>query len=143
MGGRFNYTKLPEPASRGNLHHIMRRNSELQGGDRINLIAVWIRRKPVVAFYIICYAISWTLWLPAILTRAQLAELMVAAGVIGGPSLACLLVARTDSTPVKHGPPLPFWVPFITSWIVSGLVLAANSPATSAGASPALLVIFA
>jgi uncharacterized protein len=109
----------------------------------MNLIAVGIRRKPVVAFYIICYAISWTLWLPAILTRAQLGELMLAVGVIGGPALACLLVARTDSTPVKNGRPLPFWVPFITSWIVSGLILAANSPATSAGASPALLVILA
>lgn len=118
-------------------------SSQAARGDHMNLIAVWIRRKPAVAFYIICYAISWTLWLPAILTRAQLAELMVAVGVIGGPALACLLVARTDPTPAKNGRPLSFWVPFITSWIVSGLVLAANSPATSAGASPALLVIFA
>ena len=108
----------------------------------MNLIVIWIRRQPVAAFYIICYAISWTLWLPAMLTRSQLAELLLAAGVIGGPALACLLVARTDATPVKTSRPLPFWVPFIPAWIVSGLVLAANSPATSAGVSPALLVIF-
>ncbi len=95
-----------------------------------------------MAYFIICYAVSWGMWLPLILSRADVAQLFAVVGIFG-PALACLLVSRASSPLAKDSPPLPFWLSFIAAWIVSVLVLSANSPATSAGASPALFVIFA
>jgi len=106
----------------------------------MKVFAVWIRRSPVVAFYVICYVISWGLWLPLILSRNDLAELIAVIGLFG-PALACIIVSRKSSSPAKGSRAIPFWLSFISGWIVSTLAFLIYSGAAST--SPVVWVIFA
>lgn len=114
----------------------------MHGGDQVNVVAVWIRRRPIIAFYVICYAISWGLWLPFVLSRADVAELLAVVGIFG-PALACIIVSRMSSPSAKGPRSMRFWLPFIAGWIVSTLVFWGNSVAGGTSFSPVALVIFA
>jgi uncharacterized protein len=107
----------------------------------VTLLTEWMHKRPVLSFYLLCYAISWGLWLPLIALRIQILELLVPVGLFG-PALACVFVAR--ATPPRTYPARPRrpWISFVLAWGVSALILAANSRAAS-GASPAAFVIFA
>jgi len=108
-----------------------------------NLIE-WIRKWPLAAFFIICYSISWGLWLPIIiLSRSDISELLAIIGVLGGPSLACVIVA--SKSPQRFGPdrPTPFWKPFLGAWVVCALVFSTYNILTTPGAHPVVHVIFA
>ncbi|TFH35990.1 MAG: CPBP family intramembrane metalloprotease [Anaerolineales bacterium] len=104
----------------------------------MKVFAVWIRRSPVVAFYVICYVISWGLWLPLILSRNDLAELIAVIGLFG-PALACVIVSRISSSPAKDSRPIPFWLSFIAGWIVSTLAFVVFNDEAS---SPVVWVVF-
>ncbi|HSK56033.1 MAG TPA: type II CAAX endopeptidase family protein [Jiangellales bacterium] len=54
-------------------------------------IGDWVRRHPLVAFVVLAYAISWTIWLPGLLGGGGLPVL--AAGAFG-PAVAAALVTR-------------------------------------------------
>jgi len=109
----------------------------------MKLIAQHIQRKPVLAFYVICYAISWGLWLPLILSRTDLAELLAAVGVFGGPAVACILVARVSAPAHAAGRPVPFRLAFLGAWIACAAVLIAYRICTMEGSHHAVFVIFA
>jgi membrane protease YdiL (CAAX protease family) len=108
----------------------------------VKSIPLWIRRNPVAAFYIICFVVSWGLWLPLILTGTELAQLPAVIGLFG-PALACVIVARTSTPSPDYPPQKPFRFPFIASWIVSTLVFSVYSRATSPSFSPFSIVVFA
>ena len=108
----------------------------------MNAVSVWIRRKPVAAFYIICFAISWGLWLPVLLSRTDLTELIGVVGVFG-PALACVIVSRVSSSPTGAPRPMPFWLPFIPGWILSTLAFFVYSGAAEGSSWPIVLVILA
>ena len=109
----------------------------------MKLVVEWIRKKPVLAFYIICYAISWGLWLPLVLSRTDISELLAAIGVFGGPAITCIIVARVCSSPYQASRPVPFRLAFFGAWIACALVLTAYIHYTSEGSPPAALVVFA
>jgi membrane protease YdiL (CAAX protease family) len=108
------------------------------------MIAVrrWIRKRPVVAFYVLCYAISWLLWLPFMLSGVELTQLLAVIGLFG-PALACVIVSRGAAFPDSGSRPFPFWLSFIAAWILSTLAFSLNSFTNSSNPSPVALVIFA
>jgi membrane protease YdiL (CAAX protease family) len=108
----------------------------------MNIVAAWIRRRPIAAFYIICFAISWGLWLPVLLSRTDVTELIGVVGVFG-PALACVIVSRISSSPARDPRPMPFWLPFIMGWIVSTLAFFVYSGAAKGSSWPIVLAILA
>lgn len=99
----------------------------------------WVRKRPIVAFYVICFVISWGLWLPLILFHNDLTELIAIVGLFG-PALACVIVTRISSSPPKNFRPIQFWLSFIAGWIVSTLAFVVYNGAVT---SPVVWVIFA
>ena len=81
-------------------------------------LTMYISEHPVLSFYIICFALTWTLFLPILLSKNDLFELVAVLGIFGGPGVATILVARGSGTePVDERHP-PFWPVFIGAWIV-------------------------
>jgi membrane protease YdiL (CAAX protease family) len=96
------------------------------------------RQHPVIAFYVICYALTWALFLPLLVSENELFELLAVIGIFGAPGAAAIIVARTSfATPNREGHP-PFWLSFVGSWIVCGAILLvyqrASNPTPSGGA---------
>jgi membrane protease YdiL (CAAX protease family) len=108
----------------------------------MNIVARWIRKRPIVAFYIICFAISWGLWLPFILSRADIAELLAVIGLFG-PALACIIVSHLSSPPAKDHRAMPFWIPFMAGWIISTLAFFVYSGVAKGSFWPVVLMFFA
>jgi membrane protease YdiL (CAAX protease family) len=90
----------------------------------------WIRRSPIIAFYVICFVFSWGLWLPLILSRNELSEIIALVGLFG-PALACVIVSRVTSSPPKDSQPVRFWISFIAGWFVSTFAFGAYNGETS------------
>ncbi len=109
----------------------------------MKLLVEWIRKRPLAAFFIICYSISWGLWLPIILSRSDISELLALVGVFGGPSLACIIVAGTSLQRSGSNHPTPFWKPFLGAWVVCTLVFSTYNLVTTPSAHPVVHVIFA
>jgi membrane protease YdiL (CAAX protease family) len=93
-------------------------------------IAGWIRKRPIVAFYVICFGISWGLWLPLILNHNDLSELIAIIGLFG-PALACVFVSRTTTPPPTESQSIRFWIPFAAGWLVSTLGFGLYNQTTS------------
>jgi membrane protease YdiL (CAAX protease family) len=99
----------------------------------------WIRKGPIIAFYVICFAISWAFWLPLILSRNDLSEVTAIVGLFG-PALACVIVSRGTSSPPRESRPIRFWISFIAGWFVSTLAFVVYNDAAT---SPVVWVVFA
>jgi membrane protease YdiL (CAAX protease family) len=99
----------------------------------MQFIKEWIRRRPVIAFYILCYAISWGLWLPLLLSGGEIAEIIAAVGLFGGPGIACILVARNSPATIPAGRRVPYRLSFLGAWIVCALILGLNQYMTVPG----------
>lgn len=104
----------------------------------MKMLAGWIRKRPIVAFYVICFVFSWVLWLPLILSRNDLSEMIAIVGLFG-PALACVFVSRVTSSPTKVSAPARFWISFVAGWLISTLGFVVYNGATS----PVVWVIFA
>jgi membrane protease YdiL (CAAX protease family) len=107
----------------------------------MNTITTWIRRRPLVAFYLICFAISWGLWLPVLLYRTDITELVGIVGVFG-PALACVFVSRTSSSDAKDSSRLSYRMAFFAGWIISTMAFFFYSGAFKESSWPIVLVIF-
>jgi membrane protease YdiL (CAAX protease family) len=90
----------------------------------------WIRRRPIITFYVICFVVSWGLWLPFILSHNELSEIIALVGLFG-PALACVIVSRVSSTPPKDSRTVRFWISFIEGWFVSTLAFGLYNGTTS------------
>ncbi len=108
----------------------------------MNAVQRWIRKRPVVAFFVLCFAISWLLWLPYMLSGVDLTQLLAVIGLFG-PALACVIVSRSSASPASDPRPFPFWLSFIAAWVLSTFAFWLNSQANSANVSPIALVIYA
>ncbi len=97
-----------------------------------------IRKGPVLAFYVISFAISWAFWFPLIFSRNDLSQVAAVVGLFG-PALACVIVSRVTSSRPRDTRPIRFYIPFIAGWFISTLAFGAyNSPT-----SPVAWAIFA
>jgi membrane protease YdiL (CAAX protease family) len=105
-------------------------------------VAVWISRYPLIAFYVICYAITWMLWVPVMAERSEVAELLAAAAVFGGPGIACLLVARVAAQPAHTSRPVPFRLALFGAWIVCAAIFVVNQALTRPDIPVPALVLF-
>ena len=63
-------------------------------GDKVKLIIEWIRKKPIVAFFVITFAITWGLGFSYIAVLKHKVELLAFLASIAtcGPALAGILV---------------------------------------------------
>jgi membrane protease YdiL (CAAX protease family) len=102
-----------------------------------------VRKKPVISFYLLCYSVSWSLWLPLILAGGELSELLAVIGVFGGPPIACILVARILPPSTQVAPARASRPTFLVAWIVCTLIFSLYQRATSVVASPVAYVIYA
>jgi len=89
----------------------------------------WIRRHQIIAFYILTFAISWSLAFSydAIVNRDQFLLLPIVFVAICGPGLAGIIISAVTNTHPKQGSRKAFWVAFLAAWFVSALVCLANS----------------
>ena len=69
----------------------------------------WVRRHPVAAFFVLAYALSWLVWIPASLAGAGQALLVVGAF---GPAVAAYIVLRITGGSVRA------WARQILRWRV-------------------------
>jgi membrane protease YdiL (CAAX protease family) len=89
----------------------------------------WIRRHQIVAFYILTFAISWSLAFSydAIVNRDQFLLAPIAFVSICGPGLAGIILSGVTNTQPNQGSRKAFWIAFLAAWFVSALVYLANS----------------
>jgi len=99
-----------------------------------------ILNNPLIAFYILSFGISWALWLPWIVLRNDISEIIGGVGVFG-PAFACVITARLLPARTQFAFFRYPWIAFVIAWGLSTWVLAAYSPA--AASAPITLVIFA
>jgi uncharacterized protein len=109
----------------------------------------WIKRRPVLAFYILAFALTWTSWLPLLLGQSGLGLLPFTAsydvfgtlGVIAGPWLSAMLTtAVVDGKPGVLGLLRRYgqwrvgarWWLFVlfptVNWLAAGVLAGAVSP---------------
>ena len=97
----------------------------------------WIASRPVVAFAVLAYAISWSLWLVSFVLGGDESALGIVAFVLGGfgPALAAFVVLRATGGSVEA------WVRSILHWRVPGRywLYALGLPAAVMGAANLVL----
>jgi uncharacterized protein len=95
----------------------------------------WIQRHPVLAFVLLAYAISWSLWIPASAfadgNPRTLLMLMMAGG--WGPALAAVVVARRGRPVAEPAAERGARLRLFALAAVAGLVVAIGAFATGAG----------
>jgi membrane protease YdiL (CAAX protease family) len=102
----------------------------------------WIKKHQLIAFFLVCYALSWGAWLPVILTGIEILEILGLFGLFG-PALACVLIARISEPEPKINTDQARWIAFGVAWPVVVLIFILNVMATSQIVSPVALVVFA
>ncbi len=92
-------------------------------------LAGWIKRHPVVAFFIITFAITWGLGLSykAVMNKGVflLAPLVFIATC--GPALAGITISAISNTYPREGKKRTYWLAFLIAWMISAFVFLANN----------------
>lgn len=96
------------------------------GRSTANGVALWVGRHPLIAFNALCCAVTWALWMPALLGSSDIAEALAAIGVFAGPGIAYLLIARVAGRPAQASRPTPFWVALLIAWTACAAVYVGN-----------------
>lgn len=98
----------------------------------------WIASRPIVAFTVLAYAISWSLWLVSSVLGGDESALGIAVFVLGGfgPALAALVVVRNTGGSIRA------WVRSILDWRVPARfwMYALGLPAAVMGTANLILV---
>jgi membrane protease YdiL (CAAX protease family) len=102
----------------------------------------WVRQRPVVAFYLLCYAFSWGLWLAYLGLHWQVLEILAMIGVFG-PALACVWTAHLTSPGQRTGRRRSWWLAFAPAWFAATAILAWYNLATAPGMSLVAVVVYA
>jgi len=101
----------------------------IKGDHSMHKLINWIRRHQIVAFYILTFAISWSLAFSydAIVNRDQFLLAPIAFVAICGPGLAGIIISSVTNTQPKQGSRKRFWIVLIVAWFASILIILANS----------------
>ena len=104
--------------------------------------AAWLRQRPVVAFYLLCFAFSWGLWLAYFALRWQILEILAVLGLFG-PALACVWTAHLTSSGQQTGRRWRWWLAFFVAWAAATAILAWYNRTTAPGVSLVAVVVYA
>jgi membrane protease YdiL (CAAX protease family) len=113
-----------------------------EGGRMMKPLTGWIRQHEVTAFFALTYALSWGLWLPWIVTRIELLELLGFVGLFA-PALACIVVARVVEPGTAGDHREARRMAFLATWILVATIFILNARAGSGKPSPVVAVVFA
>lgn len=102
----------------------------------------WIRHHQVASFFALTYALSWGLWLPWMLTRIELLELL---GFIGlfMPALACIVIARVVEPGTAEDSRRARRMAFLAAWVLVTAIFILNARSSSGIQLPVAVVVFA
>jgi membrane protease YdiL (CAAX protease family) len=92
-------------------------------------LANWIKSHQITAFYLITFTVTWGLGSSynAVLKREQFLLLPLVFLAICGPGLAGIIISAVTNTQLRKGTRKSFWGAFLAAWLVSLLVMIANS----------------
>ena len=102
----------------------------------------WITQHQVAAFFSLTYAMSWGLWLPWMLSRIELLELLGFVGLFV-PALACIVVARVVEPGTRADYRRARRIAFLAAWILATAIFILNVRSSSGIPSPVAAVVFA
>ena len=91
----------------------------------MNTIADWIRRHQVLAFFILAYAISWSvllLYFP-FSQKDPTGGVLVEPLVVFSPALVAMFISGIAESLPKYERSRPRWLAFVISWLISAVVL--------------------
>lgn len=111
----------------------------------MNRLTDWIRRHPVVAFFLLTFAITWGLGFSydAALKRNEIWAFPLAFVATCGPALAGILLTAICNTQPRQGKRRAFWIAFTVALLVSGTVFVANNTLINHAPLKPILVGFA
>jgi membrane protease YdiL (CAAX protease family) len=90
----------------------MTATTERSHDRRTHRVRVWVAAHPVAAYALLAYALSWTLWLPAVVGGGgPVVVTLFFVGVLG-PAVAALVVTRATGAPVRP------WAKQMVKWRV-------------------------
>jgi membrane protease YdiL (CAAX protease family) len=96
-------------------------------GDEVKLIMEWIGKKPVVAFFVITFGITWGLGFSyiAVLQHDMYPLALLASIATCGPALAGMLVTTVEDREPRSGSKKARWIAFLIALAVGTAVLSA------------------
>ena len=108
----------------------------------MNKLTRWIKQHQVTSFFALTYALSWGLWLPWMLTRIELLELL---GFIAlfVPALACIVIARVVDPGTAEDSRRARRMAFLAAWILVTAIFILNARSSSGIPLPVAVVVFA
>ena len=91
----------------------------------MNTIAKWIRRHQVLAFFVLAYAISWSVLLLYFTFSQQdpTGGVLVEPLVVFSPALMAMLISGIAEPLPKYERGRPRWIAFVISWLISAVIL--------------------
>jgi membrane protease YdiL (CAAX protease family) len=108
----------------------------------MNKLTQWIKQHQVTSFFALTYALSWGLWLPWMLTRIELLELL---GFIAlfVPALACIVIARVVEPRTTGDHRGARRITFLAAWVLVTAIFILNARSSSGIQLPVAVVVFA
>jgi membrane protease YdiL (CAAX protease family) len=105
------------------------RSHEVDTGARMHDITEWIRRHQIVSFFILTFAITWGLGFSygAVLKRSQLLLAPLFFVATCGPALSGIILTTVVNSAPRKGTRKALWLSFSVAWLVSTLLMLANS----------------
>jgi hypothetical protein len=102
----------------------------------------WIKQHQVTSFFALTYVLSWGLWLPWMLTRIELLELL---GFIAlfVPALACIVIARVVEPGTAEDSRRARRMAFLAAWVLVTAIFVLNARSSSGIPVPVAVVVFA
>jgi membrane protease YdiL (CAAX protease family) len=107
----------------------------------MNKLTQWIKQHQVTSFFALTYALSWGLWLPWMLTRIELLELL---GFIAlfVPALACIVIARVVDPGAAADSRWARRMAFLAAWVLVTAIFILNARSNSGIPLLAAVVVF-
>ena len=116
----------------------------MRKGDKVKLIIEWIRKKPIVTFFVITFAITWGLGFSYIAVLKHNVELLIFPASIAtcGPALAGILVTTVGNREPRSGSKKARWIAFLVALILGTAVFSAFNVYVNKAPSSIVLVMF-
>jgi len=97
----------------------------LGGREAVMKVTNWIRRHQVLAFFILAYALSWSVLLIyfAFVQEDPTGGVLIEPLVVFSPALMAMLISGIAKPLPKHQGGGSRWIAFVLSWLISAAIL--------------------